>query len=158
MGHAYNISLGSMLTVIYNIDKKRYHNQVSFFADFFGGYHRGKGDEECMEWVTCQSMVSEIMRTLHDMPDGQYQYYTEDDDRLYIDVERYICRAAKTNRQRTFYHDQLLALVINSANLDPQDKQYILGYKDVPADMHLKELMYRMLYILIREPNNLCRL
>lgn len=151
-----DISLGTMLSKIYEIDKKRYRNQVSFFADFFHGYHMEKREEECMEWVTCQSMVSEIMRTRHDLPNDQYQYYAED-DRLCIDIEWYICRAVKTNRQRTIYHDQLLALVINSDNLDLQDKQYILDYKDMPMNMHLKELMYRMLYILIREPNNLCR-
>ena len=118
-----DISLGTMLSKIYEIDKKRYRNQVSFFADFFHGYHMEKSEEECMEWVICQSMVSEIMRTRHDLPNDQYQYYAED-DRLRIDIEWYICRAVKTNRQRTIYHVSINhdRTILQAQDMQPETK------------------------------------
>ena len=149
-----DISLGVMLSVIYKIDKKHFGSQVLFYSIIWRSYHRMRSESELIEWMTCQSIVNEIMRSVHDLPDEQYRFYVEDDEHLREDVDCYIREVIKTNRQYKEHHEQMLSLVVNSNNLDPKDKQYILDYIYVPTDMQLFELMFRMLYVLIQEPND----
>lgn len=154
-----DITLGIMLTTIYEMSRKQYGNKPAFYAAFWGGYHRAMSDKESMEWLTSQSTVSMVMRSMHDLPDDQYRYYTDDDgdDHLRMDVQRHIRRAVRTCRQHADHYNQLLNLVEGSINLDPGDMQYILAYVYVDADLWLEELMYRMLYVLIREPNDVTK-
>lgn len=157
MGSAYNISLGLMLNTVYKMSDKQYKNQSIFYARFWGSYHQMRSEKESIDWMTNQSMVSGVLRSMHDMPDEQYQYYTDDegDDHIRADVQRHLGAVVRTCRQYNTYHDTLLSLVECSNNLEYEDKQYILAYTNVDEDKRLEELMYRMIYILIREPNDL---
>lgn len=153
------ITVGLMLTTIYDMSRKQYGNKPAFYASFWGCYHRAMSDKESMEWLTSQSTVSMVMRSMHDLPDDQYRYYTDDDgdDHLRMDVQRHIRRAVRTCRQHTDQYIQLLALVDRSNNLDSGDKRYILEHTKLDTNLWLEELMYRMLYVIIREPNEIAQ-
>lgn len=150
-----HISLGTCLLTLYGLSHNCYKNQVSFFKDVFPTFHRNMSARCNFEYELNQARVSQILRGRELLPRDACILYmgSNGDAALRFDVESYLAIATASHKQKAMHLQELLALVRDSNNLDPIDKEYILSCADNEnSEQVLHELLFRMLHILIREP------
>lgn len=148
-----NITLGRCLTTLYTLSKKYVHSMPEFFRMLFGGYHKWQGDVTQEEgWLTNQSTVSRIMRDEHGLTWQMRRYYIlgDGDAHLRQDVQQYVKCVVQTAKQRNTYITLLSELIERSTNLDEDDKDYIIAYRNADGDNQLSDLIFRMLRTMIR--------
>ena len=149
-----SLTLGTCLTTLYALSKPIYRSQQSFYTALFQNYHQELSELYEIEWATSQSDINRIMRGQKQMPWEQREYYllNNGDIHLRIAVQQYLDSVIQTEKQRITHHDRLLIFVQRCNNLTAKDKKYILAYNKVNCDEHLYELVYRMLFVAMREP------
>ena len=80
----------------------------------------------------------------------QYYIMSNGDAHLRQDVQQYVQYVVQTAQQHTAHVTSLTNLVEQSANLVSDDRNYIMTYHDVESNDQLTELIYRLLWTLIR--------
>ena len=148
------LTFGTYLSKLYILSDDYFGNQTKFFAGLFKSYCGEQSRKLKMEWEPASNSVSLLMRKAHGAPRNLYRHYCNYDTcALREDVEQYVSRVVVTNKQHVTHITQLTAMIEQSHNLNMSDKEYILTLVDVDSGQMLVELLYRSLYVLLREPS-----
>lgn len=149
------LTLGTCLSSLYLLSRPYFKNQVAFFKALFQAFHRNMSDLQNLDYESSQARVSQIMRGRELLPRDACILYMGPggDEALKNDVDSYLSIATVSHKQKALHQQALLDLINNSNNLNPLDKNYILASTvNENTEQLLRELLFRMLYILIREP------
>ena len=147
------LSLGSCLSALYELSRPCHKNQVLFFKSLFPTFHRNMSEKQKFEFELNQGRASQVLNGHELLPRDAYLLYLgpQGDQALMSDVAAFLSMTAASYKQKELHYQKLLRLVADSSNLNALDKQYILSCIETDQQP-LNELLFRTLYILIREP------
>ena len=145
-----NLTLGLLLRTLHSVTKNLFHSQSALFAALFKSYCEFRGGAEYSDWIPSQGSINKLFLDKGPLSWYQFNYYINNgDSQLRTDVNRFIDLATPTAKQHSTLYKQILFLVEQCSNLDPEDKHYILASTPNKESSELSELLFRSLRMLM---------
>ncbi len=142
------LTLNSMINLMFDQYLPIYCNQKKLLSDVFGSYYENCAEAYGYQVLPDQTMIRDLRSSRRTtLPKDMRVYYSGCKGREWMktDMYRLIDEVAPTAHQRDDLRTQLLSLASASTNLNKQDKEYILEYKEVPPEHQVQELLARMM-------------